>query len=91
MKQNDLPKLENGINHTTSQPCGPCFQQTAGVNLNVNINNLRPLSATKKGIRGVLGPPRRSHICRQKVPNLTSEGSKLYLRSNYGFKKEENA
>ena len=29
--------------------------------------------------------------CHWKVPNLTSEGPKLYLRSNNGFKKEENA
>ena len=50
-----------------------------------------PISAIKKGTRGVLGPPRRSQICHQKVPNLTSEGPKLYLRSNNGFKKEENA
>ena len=49
------------------------------------------ISATKKGTRGVLGPPRRSQICHQKVPNLTSEGPKLYLRSNNGIKKEENA
>ena len=47
------------------------------------------ISATKKGTRGVLGPPRRSKICNQKVPNLTSEGPKLYLRSNNGFKKED--
>ena len=26
-----------------------------------------------------------------KLPNLTSEGPKLYLRINNGFKKEENA
>ena len=49
------------------------------------------ISATKKGTRGGLGPPRRSQICHQKVPNLTSEGPKLYLRSNNGIKKEENA
>ena len=49
------------------------------------------ISATKKGTRGGLGPPRRSQICHQKVPNLTSEGPKLYLRSKNGLKKEENA
>ena len=35
--------------------------------------------------------PRRSQICYWKVPNLTSEGPELYLRSNNGLKKEENA
>ena len=49
------------------------------------------IRATKKGTRGGLGPPRRSQICHQKVPNLTSEGPKLYLRSKNGLKKEENA
>ena len=44
-----------------------------------------------EGDQGVLGPPRRSQICHLKVPNMTSEGPKLYLRSNNGFKKEENA
>ena len=27
----------------------------------------------------------------QKVPNLSSKGPKFDIRSNYGFKKEENA
>ena len=58
--------------------------------LNTHAINVT-ISATKKGTRGGLGPPRRSQICHQKVPNLTSEGPKLYLRSKNGLKKEENA
>ena len=53
--------------------------------------NLINISATKKGTREVYGPHRRSQICYQKVPNLTPEGPKLYLRSDNGIKKEENA
>ena len=45
----------------------------------------------QEGDQRVLGPSRRSQICHQKVQNLTSEGPKLYLRSNNGFEKDENA
>ena len=40
-----------------------------------------------------INPPKhnRNQEGDQKVPNLTSEGVKLYLRSTNGFKKEENA
>ena len=39
----------------------------------------------QEGDKGDPWAPRRSQICHWKVPNLTSEGPKLYLRSNTGF------
>ena len=53
--------------------------------------NISDHKRNQEGDQGGLGPPRRSQICHQKVPNLTSEGPKLYLRSKNGLKKEENA
>ena len=65
----------------------PIHQQTF---FGVNFTLVLFISTTKKGTKGVQGPLRRSQICHQKVQNLTSEDPKLNLRSNNGFKKEEN-
>ena len=45
----------------------------------------------EEGDQGGPWTPRRSQICHQKVPKLTSEGPQFYLRSNNGIKSEENA